>query len=248
MSEKEFQPVDDPQEQLSFLKEATLTASSAMIWTRNQGVVVQTQVRDVFSNERLLTCHIPKDFDPKTLAGELAQMGTKECYFSLSLLRANVFFRADFLGYDAQGFRFKWPEAIYKVQRRKFLRLPISGEVSMEASFEDPAIPSQLLRKRLFDLGAGGLGFFIAEREVPVFAPGLILKRLSFAVKGRIIETEAEIRYVRPGEGGLGDDRRKVGVQFVQMKEADSQVIAAYVFDESRKLFSRFLTEKPDGS
>lgn len=238
---RDFVPVDDPKEALLLLKEGAKTLASAMVWTKNQEEVVNTHFATISEEEGVIYMWVPPAFDPKTFSQHLAELGTTECYFSVSLSRANVFFRAVFTGFDSGGMKFKLPEKVFKVQRRKDFRLPIIDGFVMKVEFQDPLFPEARLTKKVIDISAGGLAFVADTSEEPMYHAGLVLKKMTFTVDRRKIEVDAEVRHKREQPQGARIPGFKVGVIFVNLKPADADHIAKYVLQESRKYFTKFI-------
>jgi hypothetical protein len=238
---RDFEPVENLTEGLGMIREGAKTLASAMIWTKNQEHVINTHV-SVFSDAgQCFYCWTPKGFDSRKFIDELKKLGEKECFFSISLLRANVFFKAQFLGVDHAGLQFKLPGKVFKVQRRKDLRLPIPDSFTIKVDFNDPLTPDTRTTKKVLDISASGLAFVIDADEVPMYPTGLVLKDLTFTVRNKTIKTGAEIRHSRALRPDGRHKGHAVGVLFKDIRPGESQHIAGFVFEESRKYFSRFI-------
>jgi c-di-GMP-binding flagellar brake protein YcgR len=155
--------------------------------------------------------------------------------------RANIFFKARYLGAEKSALKFQMPEKIFKVQRRKEIRYAIRQDYSLKIEFADPLFPDTVITKKVLDISAGGLSFLIPPEEQPVFQQGLILRNMSFVVNRRTIKLEAEIRHCSVYRLRPNKDLVKVGLQFKNIRPGDAQHIANFVFEECRKLYSRFL-------
>jgi len=238
----DFQPVEDPQEAIRLLKEGAKTMASAMVWSKDQKHVVHTHLTLFSDVDRILYAWSPKGFDPSQFMDQLAQVGSDDCFFSLSLSRANLFFKSRFLGVDGGGIKFSIPAKIYKVQRRKDMRFTIPDGHVIRVDFNDPMLPDRMVSHKILDLSASGLAFLVEDAaEAAQYQTGLILKAMTFTIKSKTISVEGEVRHSRP----MGPDSKvkgvKVGVLFKNMRGADNQVIASFVFEESRKFLSRFM-------
>lgn len=238
---REFQPVEDPAEARKFLKEGSRNLASAMIWTPSQKHVVYTQMSVYDEASRMLYAMIPADVDPDWFSSQLDELKTHDCYFSVSLARANIFFKAKHLGHDAGGFKFQAPEAVFKVQRRKDMRLlvPFGRVIRLEMS--DPTFPDQKMSRKIFDISAGGLSFIVSDDEAPLFPSGAKLKSMFFSIGSRKIICDGEVRHVRAQPADSAHPGHKVGVLFTRIGSGDQQWISAFVFEESRKLVTKFM-------
>jgi len=237
---KEFQPIEDPVEADHLLKEAAKAFASAMIWTKDQGQVLRTHVSRYNPADVGLCTGFPKDFDQRAFSDALKRSGVNECYFSVSLSWANVFFKTPFVGTDSEGLRFRVPDRVYKVQRRKDLRFRIPEGQALKVQFHDPLTAESLLQKRVFDISASGFSFLINPEEQDIYSSGLSLKNVNLSIAGRAIAVEAQVKH-RKQIQALGKTLIKVGCLFTAIRPGDSQKIASYVFEESRKYFLRFV-------
>jgi hypothetical protein len=234
---RDFQPIEDPREASQYLVEAAKTAASTLIWTKNQEKVINSRIALVSDVDRLIYAWVPQDFDMPQFMDELAQKKETDCFFSVSLSRANIFFKTRFKNYDPAGLKFALPTTIYKVQRRKDARFQIPDSYVVPLEFEDPLAGGKNQKRKIADISASGLSFTVEEKEAPVFQEGLVLKKLKFSIRSRMVSVEAEIRNRRQITPALS----RVGVVFKNISESDRNHIAAYVFEENRKFFSRFL-------
>jgi hypothetical protein len=234
---KEFLPVKDPADARHLIQEAATTLSAAMVWTTQQREVFHSHLTAYDEKEKKIRVWIPKEVNPAEFAKNMAERHSKQCYFSISLLRANIFFQAEFLGWDRAGMSFREPAKVFKVQRRADVRLPLGESRMLKVIFGDPALEGDVLTKRVLDLSASGMSFVISDKEEALFHPGLELKRLSFSLNSRAISCTAEVRSMNVLPIGAKPPGVRVGIRFKTLRAADQQFIAAYVFEETRKLY-----------
>ena len=216
-----------------------------MIWTNNQEFVINTHMAVYSDAAKCFYCWMPKDLDQKKFLAHMAEMrkstGESDCFFSVSLLRANIFFRTRFLGIDHAGLQFALPTKVFKVQRRKDLRFPVPDGLIIRVEFADPIAPETRMTKKVLDISASGLAFLIEDSETPLYPAGLTLKELSFTVRNKKITVSAEVRHVRKLRSEERFKGHAVGVLFKDIRPGESQHVAGFVFEESRKYFSRFI-------
>lgn len=230
---REFQPVENVTERAELIREGARTLASAMIWTKDQSQVIQTHLVITRDERSEFVAWLPKEFDIKDLR--------TDCFFSVSLARANIFFKAPFVGTDETGLVFRYPQEIFRVQRRSDLRFVIPEGHVLRASFEDPLFPEKEMTRKVIDISAGGMGLLLEEGDSSVLLPELEVKKLRFALKSKPIQCDAEIRYVRPLPPTEREVGMKAGIKFTGLKPADAAYIASYVFEESRKYYLKFL-------
>jgi hypothetical protein len=238
---REFQPVESISEGLKLLKEGCKTLSSAMIWTKDQEQVLNSHLSVFSESTDSFYCWSPKDFDSNKFIADVYASSGGECFFSVSLYRANIFFRAAFVALDTAGLLFKFPTKVFKVQRRNDVRLPLLDFLAVKVHFKDPLFHEKESIRRVLDISAGGMAFLINEEDVPLYPVGLILESFLFRVANRSFKIRAEISNCRK----MRDEKHKgafaVGVKFLDLRPGDTQHIAGWVFEESRKYFTRFI-------
>lgn len=212
-----------------------------MVWTKEQKYVINTQLSVLLEAEKILYVAIPAETTPKQFMEQLEELGSHDCFFSVSLTRANIFFKAKCVGYDDGGFRFEAPAALFKVQRRKDMRLLIPFGRTIRVEMADPTFPEQKLSKKIFDISSGGLSFIASDSESPLFPSGALLKNMFFSIGSRKITVDGEVRHLRAQASDSAHPGHKVGVLFTRISPGDVQWIAAFVFEESRKILSNFM-------
>lgn len=231
-----------PAEAKTLLLDGVKHLASAIIWTKDQKHVINTHLSLVGEADGLLHAIAPKGFSPEKFMDELARLEDHDCFFSVSLVRANVFFKTQFVGGRKTTLVFRMPQKVFKVQRRSEIRFMIPDGYVLKAEFQDPLFAENRHVLRVYDISAGGCSFLVDPSEKSFYQPGLVLRDLEFTVRGRTIKIDGEIRHISdiPNNVRLGP-ATKVGVQFRNIRPGDAQQIASYVFEESRKFYSRFL-------
>ncbi len=240
---REFQPINDPKAILGYLKEGVEILASTAIWTKNQEHLIQSYIRHLDPENRLIHTIIPGGFDLNPLNSILTQTPPVDFFFSLSLLSSNIFFKTVFKGSDKTDLKFELPKQIFKVQRREFVRSPIPGGVTLQIKFQNPNASQKQIIKKVHDLSGGGFSFMVTNEDVALYKPGHILKNIELTLNHMHIKAEAEIRYI--GKPSLASDtappEMKVGLKFTQLSNNDREGIIFHVFEESRKYYSKFL-------
>ena len=236
-----FDSITDIDEIDRFLKEGVKTLSAVLFWTHHQELSVSSYLNHFHDQDRTFCIWKPKDFDPKDFQQSLGGSSAQECYFNLALMSSSLFFRTDFLGLKKDELNFKAPKKIFKVQRRSYFRLPLAALGEIRVRFQDPFFPESSVVKKILDLSAGGLSFLASDQEEALFYPGMELKKMTFTIQGREMTCDAEVRHFKVMPVKSDFPGVKVGVRFLNLNSSDSQLIASYVFEESRKYLSRYL-------
>lgn len=237
---RKFDPVDTPAERATLLREAAKTFASTLIWTKNQEQSFSTFV-SVFSEE-LGSFHVslPKDFDQKEFVQNIAKSGTRDLLFSISLSKANIFFKAPLIGFDG-GIQFKTPTEIFKIQRRSFLRYSVPQSHKLKVEFVDPLFEDQKVETNAIDISAGGLAVLVGKDEAPTYQAQLIVRGLTFTVGGKQITCDAEVRHTGPNRVNDQVVGFKIGFLFQNLPQDMVNHINAWVMDQTRKSFQSFV-------
>ena len=236
-----FEPITDIKEAEIQIRQAASEFAAATLWSENQQHLINTHISRYDSTERTIFVHTPNDMKPAQFMDDLAQKNVSELYFSISCSRSNVFFKAKFLGCDSHGIQFQFPAKVFKVQRRKDFRFPVPDGRVIKITYPDPLFPENELSKKVVDLSAGGLSFIVDDSEEALYSQDLELHHMKFKVNGRDIEADGVVRHVRALPPGGRYKGVKIGIQFLHVKPGDSHHIAAYVFEESRKYFTKLV-------
>lgn len=237
-----FTPVDSDEEGLTLIREGVKSFSATVIWTKEQETVVKTYLTAHLEDAREILAWIPKKLDIRAFEKHLIQIGDKTLFFSISLPRANVFFKAEYIGHEQGAFRFKYPDKIFKVQRRKSFRLPIPDGYIVFVEFDDALGGPFRSKKKVIDISAGGLSFIAGIEEEAFFKEGQMLRNLTVKVRNKEIKCTGQVRHARLLPISSRIQGVKVGIQFEHIRPGDAQHIAGYVFEESRKYFSKFMS------
>lgn len=235
---KEFEPVESSLELNRLIREGAHSLSSAILWTLDQKETLTTHLNGYSEADGIFTVSLPKDGDLEQFQNHLLEQSQIYCLFSVTLPKAILFFRADFLNVITGKIRFKLPEKVFRVQRRKDMRYTIPHGHVLRIEFQDPSFGENRLSKKAIDLSAQGLGFGVSVNEAPLFKKGLAIKELTFLIRNRKIECAAEVRHAKPG---TNPDIYRVGILFVELKTADANWISNYVLEEGRKSYFKFI-------
>ena len=231
-----FVPVDDLSEILSLLQEGARSKTAAMVWTHEHGQVIQTRLLGYDPAAKTLHIEIPADFDPRQFIELLLKRKKQECFISLSLPQANLFFSAMFRGTDRHGIKFGCPAKVFRVQRRADLRVALRDEESVLVEFEDPLSPMKLHSRPGLDVSSNGISILVTVEELELFAEGMVVPELTFKLQGYVISCSAEVRHMSRYQAADG----KIGFRFSGLPFADAQFLATFVNNESRRQFSEF--------
>lgn len=235
----EFILIDDKSEIDQIFKEGSKFSKPTCFWDKDQNRVYNSILGAYLNSEKTFYIPPPKDADTEDLIKQSRIDQTFEYLFHLSLDRALFFFKSKIIGSDNAGIMFKQPEKIYKIQRRKDIRLPIPFGYTIKVSFKDPLNPNKTMIKNMCDISVGGLSFFIEDEETPLFPEGSILENVTFKIFTHLVKVKIEIKHKVVQNDESNHTTYKVGVAFVDLDAKDQNQISKYVTEESRKYFTK---------
>jgi hypothetical protein len=236
---REFVPVREQKESLGLLREAEQVQASAILWTKDQEWLCRGRIESANLEALGVRLEGEQDTVPRFIES-LKNQASGLVLFSLSLSKANIFFKAEFVSIAEGLLRFHGPQEIFKVQRRKDFRFPIPYGHVLHLEFRNPLDLDTISKRKVIDLSAGGLSFFVPESDAMILSEGATLRSAEFRLSGRKISCDLEVRHLKPYRIPGKPPGVRVGVSFSGMREEQSTWIAAYVLEESRKFLSRW--------
>lgn len=223
------------------ITEGAKSFAEAMVWSKDQTHTINTHLTHLSIADKHLYIWKPEDLDPVQFTDDLAKMAESDLFFSVSLLRAKIFFRSRFIGFSKSNMQFRYPDKVFKVQRRNDVRLPVRDGYVLRVEYQDPLNSDDVLSRKAFDISAGGISILVPQDESAMYPRGLILKNLTLTIRQKVIHTDATVCHVSEIKGNPNTENVKVGLQFKDLQPADNQHIASYVFEESRRYYSRLM-------
>src|SRR4051794_12005565 len=98
---------------ITLLSEAARMLAPAVLWTKNKGFTFNSRLNRFDQVEKILWVPMPKTTSVTQLLEQLTLNETKEVYFCISLLSANLFFAANLKDHDKTGLFFDVPKTLH---------------------------------------------------------------------------------------------------------------------------------------
>lgn len=237
LQKEDLERLKDPETVLLLFKEALSLQSSLSLWDYHNSLQ-SLQLKEVSSPLFSVT--------PMGQASSwLSQLLITPSYlFNLNLPRASFFFKTNYQESRSEPLPALWfqmPLEVFKVQRRKNVRLQIPENLSLWATFSMDRLPTVSFKRRLLDLSATGCSFLIDwDQGGQYYSPGERLQHFSFQIQGKIFRCEAEVKHAER-LSPTPPARGRVGVAFLKLSEADQHAINLFVFQEMRRYYSKFV-------
>jgi c-di-GMP-binding flagellar brake protein YcgR len=171
----------------------------------------------------------------------LLREGSDQIHFSLHLPTDIIFFKGELRRGESGTFTARVKEPIYKVQRRRSLRLPIPASQTIMVSFRLASDASKRFQAQLLNLSDGGISLMSGEETLyQLFPKDAKLAQIEFKIGPLEVAAAGVVRHAMAvGNPGV-KDRFRFGVEFAAMDPKLKERVARYVLEESAKYLGRF--------
>jgi c-di-GMP-binding flagellar brake protein YcgR len=140
-------------------------------------------------------------------------------------------------GGNASALQARWPDAIYRFQRREFFR--VRTRDGAQAQMRHPALPQMALTLRVLDVSAGGCALALPP-DVPPIAAGIRIAGVVFELdEDTRFAATVGIQHVSGGFMGPGQGVR-LGCSFAQLDGAAQRALQRFIDLTQRR--TKFLT------
>ena len=119
--------------------------------------------------------------------------------------------------------RARWPESIYRFQRRAAFRIATLDRRTPQARFRHPSIPDMRLALRIVDLSVGGCALLLPP-DVPELQPGSLLSAVQVAVDADTA-FDATLRLMHVSATPGGSHGTRLGCEFVGLDAAAQRAL-----------------------
>lgn len=235
-----FEPIETKDEAYKVLNEAARARSFTQLFSQLK--------------RRVLTCHFshirpeenqvgfkperPNDIGPFLI--EIKESKSPFVFVNIANEKNKVFFKSQIISYKDNMLVMNYPQGVFRVQRRQHLRYKIPQGHTMRLDVESATVPGGMFSKKIIDISAGGVAFYIEAPEAEHFPSGKTIQKIRFQVDRSTILCSAQIRHVRPARQE-GSDKMIVGVLFTAMPIEDQVRIESFIREKMKALLSRML-------
>lgn len=131
--------------------------------------------------------------------------------------------------------RLRWPHAVYHLQRRSHLRVPVETRDVLDLTLQRKA--SAGVRADCLDLSISGMRVRVRGGEYGPFAVNDWVDGVSFKLDNHALSTPALVRFVQPLRA-VSQQRAShmLGLQFQQLAPRQEMVLQRYVTRRDREL------------
>jgi c-di-GMP-binding flagellar brake protein YcgR len=247
LSEEQEKPSDlvavtDPLEIIKFFDEGAKTNANMLVWTKEDETSAKCHIVSLSQTERMIYTTAPNTPDTSKLFENLKAAGDK-CFLNMKLERATIFFTSRLNSSSYANSQFTLPTKLFKVQRRQKQRFKILQGYVLKVSFSTEEDLKKILTHKIYDISSGGLSFFSDGATTP-YRKGQKLMNMTFTVRTHNFNLIGDIIHCEPVTDGTKDaapTKFNIGVKFQEVTKEDEAIIDNYIFEENRKLISRFL-------
>ncbi|MEO5970295.1 MAG: PilZ domain-containing protein [Bdellovibrionia bacterium] len=229
---------------IKYFDEGAKARAGMSVWTNSNEDIATCNIVSLSQTEKMIYTTPLGTADPKKFEEKLKAAGDR-CFLNVKLERATLFFTSKLHASSFTNMQFVLPAKIFKVQRRQKQRFTILPGYVLRVSFRDPLDLKIEHKEKVYDVSSVGLSFLVNNEDASVFQPGQVLKNLTFTLRGHEFNCAAEIVQCKPfvnnaeNVNGQNQNKIKVGIKFLEID--DAAIIDGYVFEETRKFYTRFM-------
>lgn len=232
-----------PEDARVLLQAGIPTRGRLLAWTEGQKHSFQSRIQDVQVAAGAFVIAVPKELTGNAFESSVRQSGIDEILFSLNLPTDVLFFKGELRPSNDSILNFRVKNPVYKVQRRRNLRLPLTSDRASKAKIQLSAADSQPILAEILNVSEGGIGILVVDETDQKRLPaGKKLEVIEFTIDRFVYRASGEVKHVQeiPVKGPTGGRKKlKVGIQFTKIDPAASTRLANFVFEESSKFFGR---------
>ena len=139
-------------------------------------------------------------------------------------------FEAELIEIKGDRLKFKTPEKMFFLQRRKSRRYKVPAAYEIFVEHFDPHYERRLVQHKLYDISIGGLSFLVGAGESRFYLPGLKLNPVYVGLKGERHTLSLEVRVAGKELLRQGDTTGVlIGLRFEKIDLKTLDVIDAFV-------------------
>jgi c-di-GMP-binding flagellar brake protein YcgR len=236
-----FEPAK-PEETVPLLQSAVLRKSKLQCWSSGQAHSYTSRIVKVNESSGLKSISVSKEFPGgDEFEGALVREAQEEIHFSLHLPTDIIFFKGELRRGESGTFTARVKEPIYKVQRRRSLRLPIPAVAAVAVKFRLASDAAKSYQAQLLNLSEGGLSIMSGvDGLFKLLQKDVKLAQIEFAIGGMEIAAAGIVRHsMEISTGSTVKDRFRFGIEFTALDPKLRDRLARYVLEESAKFLGR---------
>ncbi len=226
---KNFSKLEDQDNALQVLKRMASGLSDVVIWTKGREVILQTKLSGYTEDAGLVRAMVPRGMDRHEVVEVLNKIRDEEVYVCVISARGNIFFRCNYDSFNEEQMRFRKPKEIFKVQRRRHLRMKVHDNVQLQ--YVEPK-SNETTSSKILDISAGGAAILVDYESGENFTIRCELKNLSFRIRDTTVTATGIVRYLVDMPPKSRTRGIKVGVEFSGLSEASIQAIMSYILEK----------------
>lgn len=223
--------------------------ASVVIWEESIGVKPMASFMGQFhKKDQTFTMEFPADLTKEALecwseVGDELDQSPKSCHFLVFLKRGGILgFVAPLLELDDTEkleAKFKFPEVIFRLKRRKEERFEIPGGYDIRVKFRDPRGHQSQMQRNVFDLSESGFSFLISKNLAVQFSKNLIFNQMQITLRGKKLVFSAQVKSKTLMYPGSLRECYKIGFEFKRMEDQDKELLSQYILENQIQYFSQ---------
>ncbi len=238
-NESPFEPAKT-EETLPLLQSAIARKSRLQCWSPEQKYSYTSRIVKVNEVSGLVSISVSKE-EPggEEFEKAIVREGCEEILFSLNLPTDIIFFKAEFRRGESGTFTAKVKPPIFKVQRRRAVRLPIPATPEKKVKIQ--ITPDNFSSFTLVNVSEGGIGIVVNDKsQFELISKNKKPIKASFEVGGILVSTEILARHGYEAGSTMSKKSYRIGFSFVELEVSIKDKLNRYIFEECSKFLGRF--------
>jgi hypothetical protein len=226
-----------PEEVIPLLQSGVSWKARLQCWTEGRKHSFTSRIVKVHEGLVRIVISVAKE-GPAGAAFEKAIVGEsfEEVLFSLHLPTDVVFFKGEFTPAGPDTFHVRVKDALYKVQRRVALRLPVPGSSSARMVLSNGAVRSGIL----LNVSEGGIGVMFKEKSsFEVVSAEKNEIDVTFTVFGIAVHAKAILKHTSEVGSAMVKKSFRLGFSFTSIDPRLQTELSQLVMEESAKYLGR---------
>ncbi len=241
MSDNKLKKVKDEATILSLLSGVKDDSAEVFVWRLIGGSKHLANVKiESIRKARCDFCLVPAEGQDR----QVQELIGTQSYIDLYVPESALLLRCQIKQTDAPyRYYLQFPEFIAHVDRRKNFRVNVYEQNEVQLSFLKTASSSKNMslqfQKSCFDLGCGGMSFFVSRMEVKFFSEGDIIPKVDLKAIGLNAKLDAQIvtiRAIEPDEfNGLTYKVWRICCRFPHIDQITKKYLDKFIFERIKE-------------
>jgi c-di-GMP-binding flagellar brake protein YcgR len=246
---KKFYIVQGELSRLRLIRQCAKNFARSTIWNEGREAMIRGKMSNFDPSAGTFQIDLNTEMPLAKVLKLLSTGG--DIFFNVEFESSRILFRTTLTLFDESReiLQFRVPTEVFRLQKRNFERLNTRNNPSVIAFHLDPLPPERMIRRKVLDVGGGGLALGMIVGEERHYWVGQVFEGLELHIGEQIITARTEIVSMRIVEAEGEKQELIMGLAFLGLNPASRKFISEFVDSELLRLFGATITGTgPEGS